>query len=57
MRHPVDARFQEFGPARAALGGIVFMHMIRKCLFNMAGRDGMSFADPFYGLAGQVHAQ
>jgi len=31
--------------------------MIRKCLFNMAGRDGMSFADPFYGLAGQVHAQ
>jgi putative transposase len=50
-------RFKSFRTAQAVLAGIELMHMIRKGQFNMAGRDGMSFADQFYALAGQVRTQ
>ena len=46
--------FKSFRAARAILAGIELMHMIRKGQFNMVGGDGMSFADQFYALAGQV---
>jgi putative transposase len=46
--------FRSFRSAQAALAGIELMHMIRKGQFMMEGRDGMSFADQFYTLAGQV---
>ena len=46
--------FKSFRSARAVLAGIELMHMIRKGQFLMEGCDGMSFADQFYTLAGQV---
>jgi putative transposase len=46
--------FKSFRSARAVLAGIELMHMIRKGQFMMEGCDGMSFADQFYTLAGQV---
>jgi putative transposase len=46
--------FKSFRAARAILAGIELMHMIRKGQCNMAGCDGMSFADRFNALAGQV---
>ena len=46
--------FKSFRAAQAVLSGIELNHMIRKGQFNMAGCDGMSFADQFYTLAGQV---
>jgi transposase-like protein len=46
--------FKSFRFAQAVLAGIELMHIIRKGQFNMAGCDGMSFADQFYTLAGQV---
>ena len=46
--------FKSFRSAQAVLAGIELMHMIRKGQFMMEGRDGMSFADQFYTLAGQV---
>jgi putative transposase len=46
--------FKSFRAARAVLAGIEIMHMIRKSQFNMADCVGMSFADQFYALAGQV---
>jgi putative transposase len=49
--------FKSFRPARAVLAGIELMHMIRKGQFNIAGCNGMSFADQFYALAGQVRPQ
>ncbi len=46
--------FKSFRAARAVLAGIELMHMIRKGQFMIEGRDGISFADQFYALAGQV---
>jgi putative transposase len=46
--------FKSFRSVQAVLAGIELMHMIRKGQFNMAGCEGMSFADQFYTLAGQV---
>ena len=48
--------FKSFRAARAILAGIELMHMIRKGLF-MLKREGMSFADQFYTLAGQVRPE
>ena len=48
--------FKSFRAAQAVLAGIELMHMICKGQFNMAGCDGMSFADQFYALAGKVRA-
>ena len=45
--------FKSFQAARAILAGIELMHMIRKGQF-MLKREGMSFADQFYALAGQL---
>ena len=46
--------FKSFRSAQAVLAGIELMHMIRKGPFNMAGCEGISFADQFYTLAGQA---
>ncbi len=46
--------FKSFCSAQAVLAGIELMHMIRKGQLIMAGCDGMSFANQFYTLAGQV---
>ena len=46
--------FKSFRSAQAVLAGIELMHMIRKGQFMIKGCDGMSFADQFYALAGQV---
>ena len=46
--------FKSFRSAQAVLAGIELMHTIRKGQFMMQGCDGMSFADQFYTLAGQV---
>jgi putative transposase len=45
--------FKSFRAARAILAGIELMHMIRKNKFMLKG-EGMSFADQFYALAGQL---
>ncbi len=45
--------FKSFRAARAVLAGIELMHMIRKGQFMLAG-EGMSLADQFYALAGQL---
>jgi transposase-like protein len=45
--------FKSFRTARAILAGIELMHMIRKGQFMLKG-GGMSFADQFYALAGQL---
>lgn len=46
--------FKSFRAAQAVLAGIELIHMIRKGQFNMARCDGMSFADQFYMLAGNI---
>ena len=46
--------FKSFRSAASVLAGIELMYMIRKGQMAMPGRDGMSFADRFYALAGQV---
>lgn len=46
--------FKSFRSAQAVLAGIELMHMIRKGQYMMEGCDGMTFADQFYTLAGQV---
>jgi transposase-like protein len=46
--------FKSFRAARAILTGIELMHMIRKGQFRLKGCGGMSIADQFYALAGQV---
>jgi putative transposase len=45
--------FKSFQVARAILAGIELKHMIRKGQFMRAG-EGMSFAEQFYALAGQL---
>jgi len=40
--------------AKSILGGIELMHMIRNGQRMMEGAEAMSFADPFYALAGQI---
>lgn len=45
--------FKSFRAARAILAGIELMHMIRKGQFTLKVK-GMSFADQFYRLAGQL---
>lgn len=45
--------FKSFRTARAILASIELMHMIRKGQF-MLKSEGMSFADQFYALAGQL---
>jgi putative transposase len=47
--------FKSFRAARAILVGIELMHMICKGRFMLAG-EGMSFADQFYALAGQLRS-
>lgn len=49
--------FKSFRSARAVLAGIELMHMIRKGQLIMAAFDGMSFANQFYSLAGQVRPE
>ena len=44
--------FKSFRAPCAILAGIELMHMIRKGQFTLK-REGMSFADQFYALAGQ----
>ena len=46
--------FKSFRSAASVLAGIELMHMIRKGQMAMPGCNGMSFADQFYALAGQV---
>lgn len=46
--------FKSFRSAGSVLAGIELMHMIRKGQFSNDGAVGMSFADRFYALAGQV---
>jgi putative transposase len=49
--------FKSFRAAQAVLAGIELMHMIRKGQFMMKDCAGMSFADQFYALAGQVRSR
>jgi putative transposase len=46
--------FKSFRAATCVLAGIELMHMIRKGQMAMPGCEGLSFADQFYALAGQV---
>ena len=46
--------FKSFHAAANVLAGIELMHMIRKGQMAMAGCEGLSFAEQFYALAGQV---
>ena len=46
--------FKSFRAAANVLAGIELMHMIRKGQRAMLGCEGMSFAEQFYALAGQV---
>jgi len=46
--------FKSFQSAGSVLAGIELMHMIRKDQFAADDAAPMSFADQFYGLAGQV---
>ena len=46
--------FKSFRAAKRVLAGIELMHMIRKGQMTMPSCGGMSFADQFYALAGQV---
>jgi len=48
---------KSFRAAKAVLVGIELMHMIRKGQFSMAGCDGMSIAEQFYSLSGQVRPE
>lgn len=49
--------FKSFRSAQAVPAGIELMHTIRKGRLSMAGCDGMSFADQFYTLTGQVRPE
>jgi putative transposase len=49
--------FKSLRSAQAGLAGIELMHIIRKGQFMMENSDGMSFADQFYRLAGQVRSE
>ena len=46
--------FKSFRAAKCVLAEIELMHMIRKGQMTMPSCGGMSFADQFYALAGQV---
>ena len=46
--------FKSFQAAKNVLAGIELMHMIRKAQLMMEGCHEMSFAYPFYALAGQI---
>ena len=46
--------FESFHAAANVLAGIELMHMIRKGQMAMPGCEGLSFANQFYALAGQV---
>jgi len=46
--------FKSFRTARSILAGIELMHMIRKGQRMLEGCTELSFADPFYGLAGKI---
>jgi transposase-like protein len=46
--------FKSFRAAANVLAGIELMHMIRKGQMAMPGCEGMSFANQFYALAGQI---
>ncbi len=46
--------FKSFRAAAHVLAGIELMHMIRKGQMAMQGYEGLSFADQFYALAGQI---
>ncbi len=46
--------FKSFQAAKNVLAGIELMHMIRKGQMMLEGCEGMSFADQFYALAGQI---
>jgi putative transposase len=48
--------FKSFRAAANVLAGIELMHMIRKGQMAMPGCEGMSFAEQFYALAGQVRS-
>ena len=46
--------FKSLRSAARTLAGIELMHMIRKGQMAMPDGEGMSFAEQFYALAGQV---
>jgi putative transposase len=46
--------FKSFRAAGKVLAGIELMHMIRKDQLVFEGSKGLSFAEQFYPLAGQV---
>ena len=46
--------FKSFRVAASVLAGIELMHMIRKGQMAGKGYEGISFADQFYALAGQI---
>ena len=48
--------FKSFHAAKSILAGIELMHMIRKGQLMLGGTEEMSFADQFYGLAGQIRS-
>jgi putative transposase len=49
--------FKSFRAAQAVLAGTELMHRIRTGQFLIEGCDGMSFANQFYTLAGQVRPE
>jgi putative transposase len=46
--------FKSFQAAKCVLAGIELMHMIRKGQLMLEGCNEMSFAEPFYALAGRI---
>ena len=46
--------FKSFRAAKCVLAGIELMHMIRKGQMAMPGCKGMTYANQFYALAGQI---
>ena len=46
--------FKSFRAAAKVLAGIELMHMIRKGQMVLKGCEGMSYANQFYVLAGEI---
>ena len=46
--------FKSFRAAKCVLAGIELMHMIRKSQMVLKVCEGMSYANHFYALAGQI---
>ena len=46
--------FKSFQAAAKVLAGIELMHMIRKSQMVLKGCEGMSYANQFYALAGEI---